>query len=329
MNQKRMINTAGTTRYLKENHKRLITASTKMWKNASRIAQLVCLLGSYSLAATSQADVLWDNGDHDNGGAGVNNNYQSVLDDFYVPGAGWYLNSAETYGIFLTQGLVVSDVDVAIWPAEPLTGLPNGDTAFSVNTNSFEAVDTGESWGGYEKIKVTVDFENTFLQGQEYYWIELDIKDQYGQRLKLLQRQSINYQNAHIGPGPGPFSSGVDLGFRLFGTPIVGFSNTGPDKLLADDLDKSPETVTLQIASAGKALPPGYYQIMMQHRSPIVYHFGQKGKQRFEFRATPVKSSKFHTPIGDDMCEKAPSEIYDYCQSFVACAAYDLFCPGL
>jgi hypothetical protein len=32
------------------------------------------------------------------------------------------------------------------------------------------------------------------------------------------------------------------------------------------------------------------------------------------------------TPLGDDLCEEAPDLIMEFCQSFVACAAYDLFC---
>lgn len=37
--------------------------------------------------------------------------------------------------------------------------------------------------------------------------------------------------------------------------------------------------------------------------------------------------TQFHTALGDDMCGDAPDLIMDFCQTFVACAAYDLFCP--
>jgi hypothetical protein len=35
---------------------------------------------------------------------------------------------------------------------------------------------------------------------------------------------------------------------------------------------------------------------------------------------------EFHTPLGDDLCGDAEGSLMDFCQRFVACAGYDLFC---
>ena len=276
------------------------------------------------LGSSVQADLLWDNGNHDAVGNGVNDAGQSVLDDFYVPGAGWFVNRAETHGIFLNPGRVVSDVDVVIWPADAATGEPNGDEAFMVGVNGFSAVDTGEDWQGYDKILVSVSFDNTFLKGQEYYWIELDIKDQYGARLKLLERQSVTYGEAHLRSNPYPFPSGVDLAYRLFGTQVAVFNYGGPKDLKLKGLENGLNTVTLQLGGNNRLFQPGYYQIQMQRDVPVVYYFDELGKHRFDFAPNPKEPVKFSTPLGDDMCRNAPDLIYEFCQSFVACAAYEI-----
>lgn len=298
----------------------------------SKLKRLIKLAGVFSLISltgTGQASELWDNGDSGNSGGTVNNQYQSVLDDFYVPGAGWYVSSAETHGIFFSPGRVVSDVDVIIWPAEFGTGLPNGDTAFVLPTLSFEAVDTGENFEGYDKIKVAVEFDNKFLKGQEYYWIELDIRDQYGQRLRLLKTPESAHQNAHVRSNPYPYATAVDLDFRLFGTEVYTIYSGATDKFVLEGMDNSEKTVTLKIDGLKKHLAPGFYQIQLNQHTPVVYHFDQYGKHRLTFDARRNTTSKFHTPLGDEMCGKAPGSIQDFCQTFVACAGYGLFCPGL
>jgi hypothetical protein len=37
-------------------------------------------------------------------------------------------------------------------------------------------------------------------------------------------------------------------------------------------------------------------------------------------------STSASTPLGDDMCAGAPDLLMEFCQDFVACAAYDLWC---
>lgn len=288
--------------------------------------KLVCFLTLAGLTSASHAELLWNNGDHDNNGAGVNNMNQSVLDDFYVPGAGWFIDGAETHGIFLNPNKVVSEVDVIIWPADFATGEPNGDSVIVIENVTFEAVDTNEDWGGYDKIRVTVDFENTFLDGQEYYWIELDIKDQTGTRLKLLERQSVNFVDAHVRGNPYPFSTGVDLAYRLFGTPVAQIYIGGPDGYQTKGLDNGREIVSLQIQGLHQRFEPGLYQIQMLKRQPVVYRFDERGKRRYDFAPNPSAPQKLSTPIGDDLCGKAPDLIHEFCQAFVACAMYDLFC---
>jgi hypothetical protein len=292
--------------------------------------KLVGLLASLSLTSISHAELLWDNGVHDNVGNGVNNQYQSVMDDFYVPGAGWFVNSAETHGIFLNSGRTVSDVDITIWPADLVTGEPNGDTAFPVPTINFNAADTGENWEGYDVINVTVNFDNTFLDGQEYYFLELDIKDQYGERIKLIERQSISYQPAHTGPGANPINAGVDLAFKLSGTDIKVIDWGMPGGFKVESLDSGSKVVSLQIAGNSKQLDPGLYQMNLLRNIPILYHFDQNGnKQLYDFAPNPKEPARFSTPLGDDLCGEAEGSLAEYCQSFVACVAYELWCPGL
>lgn len=294
-----------------------------------KVLKVASLLVSIGLASVSHAELLWNNGNHDNVGTGVNNQYQTVMDDFYVPGAGWFINNAETHGIFLSSGRVVSDVDITIWPADHSTGEPNGDHAFTVPTIDFDAVDTGQDWQGYDKIKVTVDFNNTFLDGQEYYFIELDIKDQYGERFKLIERQSINHEPAYIGPGPYPFESDVDLAYTLSGSEVKTLDLGGPGGFKVDGLDTGREVLSLQIAGNSKQVKSGLFQMKMLRKTPVMYHFDEKGnKQRYDFAPNPRKPAKLTTPLGDDMCENISGSLHDYCQSFVACAAYELWCPG-
>lgn len=294
-----------------------------------KLLKIVSLLASIGLASVSHAELLWDNGNHDNAGTGVNNQYQSVMDDFYVPGAGWFINSAETHGIFLNSGRVVSDVDIIIWPADPGTGEPNGDDAFIISTIDFDAVDTGQNWQGYDKIKVTVDFDNTYLDGQEYYFIELDIKDQYGERFKLIERQSINHQPAYLRSNPYPFESGVDLAYTLSGSEIKMLDIGGPGGLKVDSLDTGRKVLSLQIAGTSKQIDSGLFQMKLLRKTPVMYHFDTKGnKQPYDFAPNPRQPAKFSTPLGDDMCGEAEGSLQQYCQSFVACAAYELWCPG-
>ena len=80
-------------------------------------------------------------------------------------------------------------------------------------------------------------------------------------------------------------------------------------------------------AEEGVCLKSGLYEMGSIDGQPCLYYQGPDGdKTRFDFKAPDTDPIRLSTPLGDWMCEKAPDLIKDYCQSFVACAAYDLFC---
>src|SRR5262245_4837496 len=108
---------------------------------------------------------LWDNGDTD--GAPVYwGQDAAALDDFYVEGAGAWLQGATFSGFYLNAGEAVGDVHVSIWPNDNETNEPNGDTAFPVSVQSFTASLTGNEYYGYDEIKIDVTLDPTFLKGQ-------------------------------------------------------------------------------------------------------------------------------------------------------------------
>ncbi len=288
--------------------------------------KLAYLLSALALAGAAQAAELYDNGSPVNNGIGVNNAYQSVMDDVYVPGAGWFAEEVQTQGIFLNGSSNVTEVDITIWPSHPGTFEPDGDNTEFFNNVAFDASLTGDLWGGYEEIEVVAEIPRTFMSGQEYYWIELDIKDQNGLRMKLIERRDVNHLPAHIGPNASPYASDVDLAFKIYGDAISTLVPVGPSELKLEGLDKKQETVSFQIADGSKAFDPGLYQLQLIRRSPVVYRFDEKGKHRVDFKANPTGPVKFHTPIGDDMCKLAPQILQNYCQTLVACAAYEIAC---
>lgn len=75
--------------------------------------------------------------------------------------------------------------------------------------------------------------------------------------------------------------------------------------------------------SSGGSFGAGLYELSSGSAGVVLhYHDPVLGR----IKVPPPVPAPFHTPLGDDMCGGAPSIIMDFCQSFVACAAYDLWC---
>jgi len=192
-----------------------------------RRAVLLALALMFSVSSTS-ADQLWNNGDTDGSSTMGWGQYSSTLDDFYVPGGGWRINRTETIGFFITPSATISDVDIVIWPHDMAENGPDGDTTSILNVTHFEATPTGRTFLDREEIKITVDFDETYLKGQRYYWIEFTVRDQYGiQDFKFLSRRGISHKPAwtHFGqgsisPSEQVYGTELDLSYVLYGNPI-------------------------------------------------------------------------------------------------------------
>ena len=291
-----------------------------------KMIKLAYLVSTIVLTGATQAAELYDNGSPDNNGIGVNNAYQTVMDDVYVPGAGWLAEEVQTQGVFLNGNSIVTEVDITIWESDTSTFEPDGDNTKFFNNVPFNALATGELWEGYEKISVVADIPRTYLKGQEYYWIEFDIKDQNGYRIQLIERQSVNHLPAHLRSNPYPFETSVDLAFKMYGDVINTVIPGGPSEFKVEGLDKKQETVSFQMPDGSKIFDSGFYQLQLIRQTPVAYRFDKNGKHRIDFRVDPRKPIEFHTPIGDDMCKNAPPLLQNYCQTFVACAAHGLYC---
>jgi len=237
------------------------------------------------------ADELWDNGVADTGASLGNGLNAWVADDFYVPGGGWYIDGAETRGFFLGAYQEVTDVDVAIYPHDSDTGGPDTDAARVIEVTDFEVETIGNTVFGNEEVRVSVELDRTYLEGQRYFWIEFRVADQYGgTSFGFSARQNGVHEPAHVrgNPYPYPNDGGLDLVFALSGDEVVSLI-TG----LVDDL----QAAKPQFEVGSIMLPVG----------------------------TGGRAQLFRTPAGDDLCGEARGSLRDFCQSFVACAAYD-FC---
>ena len=173
------------------------------------------------------ADQLWNNGDTDGSATLGWGQSSSILDDFYVPGGGWWINHVETIGIFVDPS-TVDEVEVAIWPHDMEENGPNGDAVDVLTVTNVETTPTGRTFFDREEIKISVDFDNTYLKGQRYYWIEITVRDPQGiQDFRLLARQGISHEPSwtHFGGGSLSSSSDVygndlDLSYALYGNPV-------------------------------------------------------------------------------------------------------------
>lgn len=176
---------------------------------------------------SASATQLWNNGDTDGTTLGWGQ-YSSTLDDFYVPGGGWFINRFETIGIFASPS-TITGVEVAIWPHDSTNNEPNGDEVVTLNVTNFEATLTGRTFLEREEIKITVDFDKSYLKGQRYYWIELTVHDQNGQNFRFLGRRDVSHEPAwaHFGqgaisPSVDAYGTELDLSYSLYGNRVEG-----------------------------------------------------------------------------------------------------------
>jgi hypothetical protein len=269
---------------------------------------------------------------HDNGAptlATVNNQYQNAMDDFYVPGAGWFVDGAETVGMFLNPGRTVQDVAVVLWSHDPIENEPDGAHTLAPTVSSWSVTSLGDDGGGYEELRVEVEFEETFLDGQAYHWIEFEITDQYGLSLHLKQSAEDHWSPAHTRQNPYPNATANDLSFSVHGTEVETLYVGPTDDLASEGFGERSGIVQMLIPDGNAKFPSGLYEIAVIEDRPQVVLLDDRGRTRMrsmDLTADPRRPRKLHTPAGDDLCGKAKGSLHDYCQTFVACAAYDLFC---
>ena len=215
----------------------------RQFNRSNKQNPVISVLMSLSMlfaAFSASADQLWSNGDTQGVTLGWGQ-YSSTMDDFYVPGGGWYINHAETIGIYVDPA-TVSDVEVAIWEHDNSQNEPNDSKVQVLNVTSFQAVQTGRVFLDREEIKISVDFDNTYLKGQRFYWIEFTVRDQNGiEDFRFLARNSISHEPAwtHFGAGSISPSSEVygsdrDLSFSLHGYPVTVAIPTATDKITTE-----------------------------------------------------------------------------------------------
>jgi hypothetical protein len=84
----------------------------------------------------------------------------------------------------------------------------------------------------------------------------------------------------------------------------------------------------LYLSRPAHRLKAGLYQAVVDSagRAKLFYFDPQLGRLTATLRVPPGDPVAFHTPLGDDMCKNAPNLLMAFCQTFVACAAYDFFC---
>lgn len=84
----------------------------------------------------------------------------------------------------------------------------------------------------------------------------------------------------------------------------------------------------LYVSRAAHKLPAGLYQAVIDStgKASLFYFDPARGRVKANLAVPPGDPAAFHTPLGDDMCRNAPDLIYEFCQTFVACAAYGFFC---
>lgn len=178
-------------------------------------------------ACNVNAEELWNNGNTDGNYLGWGQ-YSSTLDDFYVPGGGWWVNHLETSGFFIDPS-TVDEVEVAIWTHDIQENKPNGSEVVNLTGVTFEATATGNKFFNKEEIKISVDFDETYLQGQEYYWVEITVRDPQGiEDFRFLARQNILHEPSwtHFGqgslsPSDDVYGNALDLSFALYGNPVT------------------------------------------------------------------------------------------------------------
>jgi len=187
----------------------------------------------------ANADKLWDNGDTDSATLGWGQ-YSSSLDDFYVPGSGWWVDSIETIGFYIDDGHTIANVDVVFWAHNAVTNAPDETKLIVPNNIVFNTALTGRTFLGRDEIKISADFDKTYLKGQEYYWAEITVTDEYGlEQFRFLARRTISHEPAWtvIGSGLNAYPSSKiyaeerDLSFAIFGKSVRSRFSNGFDEL--------------------------------------------------------------------------------------------------
>lgn len=290
------------------------------------------LVFAVGLSMSAHAQTLWDNGNHlDDQLLG---NYYRILDDFYVPGAGWWIDKAEVYGMFFNATYykhqkAVEVVNIRIMAADPVTGEPDPSFGTGLVVTSFdeEPIDS-------LRTRVEANFEKVFLKGQRRYWIEFEIINNYDYYMRGLASASSAflpaYGNHQTGAQNQMHETDGDLAFSLFGQPIRTVGYAASDDFKVKSLDPGHDTWTLDLVGEHPVFKPGLYQMQMSRRSPVLYRIDEDGKQIVDFKVDDGDSghTEFSTPLGDDMCGEAPDILQSFCQDFVACAAYT-FCGSI
>ena len=281
------------------------------------------------LCAGLKAEELWDNGE--NTGDIMLGNYFRILEDFYVPGAGWWIDSAEVYGTFYNnwgENHNIGSVSMRIMSADFHTGEPDPSQGNGLNVvafNEFQIANNG--------VRVEIDFQKTFLKGGRFYWIEFEVLDDDGFYMRGFESAGIKHLPAWGDFSEGPSDSLYELSdgfaFKLYGDDVKTVNLGSASDFKADTLDNTRRSWTLNLQGKHKLLKPGMYQIQMQGRLPQLYWFDEDGRHVVDdFKVDGRGEVEFSTPLGDDMCGNAPDILQSYCQNFVACAAY-YFCGAI
>lgn len=293
----------------------------KLWKPVTSVLVLI------ALAAAANAEKLWQNGSNED--TQLLGNYYRIMDDFYVPDGGWWIDKAEIYGIFLDPGsnADVQSVNIRIIATDPMTGEPDPSQGEWLPITGFDEQSL-EPWG----IKLEANFHKTFLKGQRFYWIEFEVIGEDNYFLRGLESDTPVFLPAYGNHATGNeydlHATGGDLAFNLFGQPVktIGFSATDDFKLKT--LDNSSQALTFNLTGMHDWFDPGLYQITLNSEKPALYRFDRYGKHIVDFKVEDRGETRFTTPLGDELCEEAPDILQSYCQNFVACAAYT-FCGSI
>jgi len=85
-----------------------------------------------------------------------------------------------------------------------------------------------------------------------------------------------------------------------------------------------------QVTGGAQTFAPGLYEIVATSTDGATVYYFDPGVGRIDLHLTATPDQqKFHTPLGDDMCEGAPEgSVMDFCQRMCACFGYALLCDG-
>lgn len=279
----------------------------------------------FSLPATAES--LWENGNPENPLLNASYHY-TIMDDFYVPGAGWWLERAEIFGWFVSADEQhTGDVNIRILPADPLTGEP--DPSQAINPSVSIMTDPIDNPAG---LRIRANMPKLFLKGQRRYWIEFDISS-----VKNVGFRGYSSDSSNLMPAYGNLASGSyqldeldgDLAFNLYGSSVKTIFVPTVDDFKVGLLNNGDQSSTLRLVGKHSLFNPGMYQIQATKRGPTLYRVDNEGKHIVDFKVKEgTESTKFSTPLGDDLCQNVPADLWNYCQNFVACAAYE-FCGDL